>query len=243
MDFNQKDFNYDRWSDVTPLRTEDELRQHVFQYIAKVYGWMFLALMVTAISGYYVASSEAMINFIVGNKIGFWVVLIGQLFLVGYLSARINKISVQTATALFFIYSALNGLVFGILFLVYTPASLLTVFGITAGTFGVMSAVGYYTKQDLTKFGQIMFFGLIGIIIASIVNFFMQNEMMYWIISYVGVAVFVGLIAYDTQKIKAYALMESEEMRRKGAILGALALYLDFINLFIYLLRLFGSRR
>ncbi|HMZ23524.1 MAG TPA: Bax inhibitor-1/YccA family protein, partial [Saprospiraceae bacterium] len=103
--------------------------------------------------------------------------------------------------------------------------------------------VGYYTKQDLTKFGQIMFFGLIGIIIASIVNFFMQNEMMYWIISYVGVAVFVGLIAYDTQKIKAYALMESEEMRRKGAILGALALYLDFINLFIYLLRLFGSRR
>ena len=243
MDFNQKDFNYDRWSDVTPLRTEDELRQHVSQYIAKVYGWMFLALMVTAISGYYVASSEAMINFIVGNKIGFWVVLIGQLFLVGYLSARINKISVQTATALFFIYSALNGLVFGILFLVYTPASLLSVFGITAGTFGVMSAVGYYTKQDLTKFGHIMFFGLIGIIIASIVNFFMQNEMMYWIISYVGVAVFVGLIAYDTQNIKAYALMESEEMRRKGAILGALALYLDFINLFIYLLRLFGSRR
>jgi len=243
MDTNQNEFNYGKWSDVSQLRTEDEIKQHVSQYIAKVYGWMFLALMVTAISGYYVASSEAMINFIVGNKIGFWVVLIGQLFLVGYMSARINKISVQTATALFFIYSALNGLIFGILFLVYTPASLLTVFSITAGTFGVMSAVGYYTKQDLTKFGQIMFFGLIGLIIASIVNFFMQNEMMYWILSYVGVAVFVGLIAYDTQKIKAYALMESEEMRKKGAILGALALYLDFINLFIYLLRLFGSRK
>ncbi len=243
MDTNQNEFNYGKWSDVSQLRTEDEIKQHVSQYIAKVYGWMFLALMVTAISGYYVASSEAMINFIVGNKIGFWVVLIGQLFLVGYMSARINKISAQTATALFFIYSALNGLIFGILFLVYTPASLLTVFGITAGTFGVMSAVGYYTKQDLTKFGQIMFFGLIGLIIASIVNFFMQNEMMYWILSYVGVAVFVGLIAYDTQKIKAYALMESEEMRKKGAILGALALYLDFINLFIYLLRLFGSRK
>lgn len=243
MDTNQNEFNYGKWSDVSQLRTEDEIKQHVSQYIAKVYGWMFLALMVTAISGYYVASSEAMINFIVGNKIGYWVVLIGQLFLVGYMSARINKISVQTATALFFIYSALNGLIFGILFLVYTPASLLTVFGITAGTFGVMSAVGYYTKQDLTKFGQIMFFGLIGLIIASIVNFFMQNEMMYWILSYVGVAVFVGLIAYDTQKIKAYALMESEEMRKKGAILGALALYLDFINLFIYLLRLFGSRK
>lgn len=243
MDTNQNEFNYGKWSDVSQLRTEDEIKQHVSQYIAKVYGWMFLALMVTAISGYYVASSEAMINFIVGNKIGYWVVLIGQLFLVGYMSARINKISVQTATALFFIYSALNGLIFGILFLVYTPASLLTVFSITAGTFGVMSAVGYYTKQDLTKFGQIMFFGLIGLIIASIVNFFMQNEMMYWILSYVGVAVFVGLIAYDTQKIKAYALMESEEMRKKGAILGALALYLDFINLFIYLLRLFGSRK
>lgn len=243
MDTNQNEFNYGKWSDVSQLRTEDEIKQHVSQYIAKVYGWMFLALMVTAVSGYYVASSEAMINFIVGNKIGFWVVLIGQLFLVGYMSARINKISVQTATALFFIYSALNGLIFGILFLVYTPASLLTVFGITAGTFGVMSAVGYYTKQDLTKFGQIMFFGLIGLILASIVNFFMKSEMMYWILSYVGVAVFVGLIAYDTQKIKAYALMESEEMRKKGAILGALALYLDFINLFIYLLRLFGSRR
>lgn len=237
MDTNQNEFNYGKWSDVSQLRTEDEIKQHVSQYIAKVYGWMFLALMVTAISGYYVASSEAMINFIVGNKIGYWVVLIGQLFLVGYMSARINKISVQTATALFFIYSALNGLIFGILFLVYTPASLLTVFSITAGTFGVMSAVGYYTKQDLTKFGQIMFFGLIGLIIASIVNFFMQNEMMYWILSYVGVAVFVGLIAYDTQKIKAYALMESEEMRKKGAILGALALYLDFINLFIYLFK------
>ena len=117
------------------------------------------------------------------------------------------------------------------------------VFGITAGTFGIMSAVGYYTKQDLTKFGQIMLFGLIGIIIASIVNFFMKSEMLYWIISYIGVAVFVGLIAYDTQKIKGYALLETEEQRKKGAILGALALYLDFINLFIYLLRLFGSRK
>ena len=158
-----------------------------------------------------------------------------QLFLVGFLTIRLDKMSVNMATTIFFLYAALNGLTFAVLLLMYTPASLMGVFGITAGTFGVMSAVGYYTKQDLTNFGQIMLFGLIGIIIASIVNFFMQSEMLYWIISYVGVAVFVGLIAYDTQKIKGYALLETEEARKKGAILGALALYLDFINLFIYL--------
>ncbi|MCO6460926.1 MAG: Bax inhibitor-1/YccA family protein [Saprospiraceae bacterium] len=228
---------------MTDTRTSDQLKQYISQYITKVYGWMFLALTLTAVSGYYVSSSEVLLNFIVGNRIGFWVVLIGQLFLVGYLSARIHRMSVQTATILFFVYALLNGLVFGILFLVYTPASLLTVFGITAGTFGVMSAVGYFTKQDLTGFGQLMFFGLIGLIIASVVNYFVQSETLYWILSYVGVAVFVGLIAYDTQKIKAYALLNNEEDRKKGAILGALALYLDFINLFIYLLRLFGSRK
>jgi len=243
MDNNQNQYPYDQWTDMTDTRTSDQLKQYISQYITKVYGWMFLALTLTAVSGYYVSSSEVLLNFIVGNRIGFWVVLIGQLFLVGYLSARIHRMSVQTATILFFVYALLNGLVFGILFLVYTPASLLTVFGITAGTFGVMSAVGYFTKQDLTGFGQLMFFGLIGLIIASVVNYFVQSETLYWILSYVGVAVFVGLIAYDTQKIKAYALLNNEEDRKKGAILGALALYLDFINLFIYLLRLFGSRK
>lgn len=243
MESNQRDNNYDQWTDVLPLHTEEEIRLHVSRYITKVYGWMFLALSVTALVAGYVATSEAILSFIFSNKIGFWVLIIGQLFLVGYLTMRLEKMSVRTATAIFFIYAALNGLTFAVLLLTYTPASLMGVFGITALTFGVMSAVGYYTKQDLTSFGQIMLFGLIGIIIASVVNLFMQNEMLYWIISYVGVAVFVGLIAYDTQKIKGYALLATEEQRKKGAILGALALYLDFINLFIYLLRLFGDRK
>ena len=243
MDFNQNDSPYSQISNRMVFANEDELKLHISRYISKVYGWMFLALAVTAIAGYYVASSQVLLSLIMGSRIGFWVVLIGQLFLVGHMSARINRISVQTATILFFLYALSNGLVFGMLFLMYTPASLLTVFGITAGTFGIMSAVGYFTKQDLTGFGQLMFFGLIGLIVASVVNYFVQSETLYWILSYVGVAVFVGLIAYDTQKIKHYALLDSEDQRNKGAILGALALYLDFINLFIYLLRLFGSRR
>ena len=204
---------------------------------------MFLALSVTAVVAGYVSQSEAILSMLLSSRFLFFGLLIGQLFLVGFLTMRLQKMNVNMATTIFFLYAALNGLTFAVLLLMYTPASLMGVFGITAGTFGIMSAVGYYTKQDLTGFGQIMLFGLIGVIVASVVNFFMQSEMLYWIISYVGVAVFVGLIAYDTQKIKGYALLETEEQRKKGAILGALALYLDFINLFIYLLRLFGSRK
>ncbi|WP_287405684.1 Bax inhibitor-1/YccA family protein [Candidatus Brachybacter algidus] len=211
--------------------------------MSKVYGWMFLALSVTAVVAGYVSQSEAILSMLLSSRFLFFGLLIGQLFLVGFLTMRLEKMSVNMATTIFFLYAALNGLTFAVLLLMYTPASLMGVFGITAGTFGIMSAVGYFTKQDLTGFGQIMLFGLIGVIVASVVNFFMQSEMLYWIISYVGVAVFVGLIAYDTQKIKGYALLETEEQRKKGAILGALALYLDFINLFIYLLRLFGSRK
>jgi len=202
-----------------------------------------LALSVTAVVAGYVSQSEAILSMLLSSRFLFFGLLIGQLFLVGFLTMRLQKMNVNMATTIFFLYAALNGLTFAVLLLMYTPASLMGVFGITAGTFGIMSAVGYYTKQDLTGFGQIMLFGLIGVIVASVVNFFMQSEMLYWIISYVGVAVFVGLIAYDTQKIKGYALLETEEQRKKGAILGALALYLDFINLFIYLLRLFGSRK
>jgi len=150
--------------------------------------------------------------------------------------------SAAAATLIFLGYAALNGITFSVLLLAYTPGSLMGVFAITAGTFGIMSAVGYFTKQDLTSFGRIMVMGLVGVILASIVNFFMHSTTLYWLISYVAVAVFVGLIAYDTQKIKSYALLESAEDRKKGAIMGALALYLDFVNLFIYLLRLFGRR-
>jgi FtsH-binding integral membrane protein len=243
MEINQRNNNFEQWTEAVPFYGEEEKKAYVARYISKVYGWMFLALSVTAVVAGYVSQSEAILSILMSSRFLFFGLMIGQLFLVGFLTMRLEKMSVNMATTIFFLYAALNGLTFAVLILMYTPASLMGVFGITAGTFGIMSAVGYFTKQDLTGFGQIMLFGLIGVIVASMVNFFMQSEMLYWIISYVGVAVFVGLIAYDTQKIKGYALLETEEQRKKGAILGALALYLDFINLFIYLLRLFGSRK
>jgi len=212
-------------------------------FMSKVYGWMFLGLMITAAVAFFTAQSQAALDLIVGNRLVFFGLIIGQLFMVGYLAVRISKMSAATATLIFLGYSALNGLTFAVILLAFTTGSLVSVFAITAGTFGIMSAVGYFTKQDLTSFGRIMMMGLVGIILASVVNFFMKSEMLYWIISYVGVAVFVGLIAYDTQKIKAYALLENEEDRKKGAVMGALALYLDFVNLFIFLLNLFGGRR
>lgn len=216
---------------------------YIAQYMAKVYGWMFLGLSITAVVAFLTATSEAAVTLLYGNRMVFLGLFILQIFLVGALVVRIQKMSAAAATAIFIGYSVLTGITFSALILAYTAGSLVAVFGITAGTFGIMSAVGYFTKQDLTSFGRLMFMGLIGIILASIVNFFLHSTTLYWIISYVGVAVFVGLIAYDTQKIKAYALLESEEDRKKGAIMGALALYLDFINLFIFLLRLFGNRR
>ncbi|PSK89470.1 Bax inhibitor-1/YccA family protein [Taibaiella chishuiensis] len=213
---------------------------YIAQYMAKVYGWMFLGLLITGAVGILIASTPQLLVSIYNFRMLFF---IGQLVMVGFLALRVHKMSSMTATAVFLGYAALNGLTFALLFAMFKMSSLIFVFGITAGTFAIMAAVGYFTKQDLTSFGKLMFMGLVGVIIASVVNIFAHSTTLYWIISYVGVAVFVGLIAYDTQKIKAYALLESEEDRKKGAILGALALYLDFINLFIYLLRLFGSRR
>jgi FtsH-binding integral membrane protein len=204
---------------------------------------MFLGLGITAVVAFLVASSPLAQSVLFGNRLVFFGLFIAQIFLVGFLSIRIQKMSSTTATAIFLGYATLMGLTFSAFILAYSAASLVTVFAITAGTFGVMSAVGYFTKQDLTSFGKIMIMGLVGVVIASIVNIFLSSPTLYWIISYVGVAVFVGLIAYDTQKIKAYALLDSEEDRKKGAILGALSLYLDFINLFIMLLRLFGGSR
>jgi FtsH-binding integral membrane protein len=216
---------------------------YVASYMTKVYGWMFAGLSITAIVSFLIASTPAAYMFFLGNKLVFFVLLLAQIFLVGFLAVRIQKMSAATATGVFIGYAALMGITFSALLLSYSTGSLVAVFGITAGTFGIMTAVGYFTKQDLTSFGKIMIMGLIGIVLASIVNFFLGSTTLYWIISYVGVAVFVGLIAYDTQKIKAYALLDNEEDRKKGAIMGALALYLDFVNLFIFLLRLFGGRR
>ena len=214
-------------------------------YLTKVYNWMAIALLLTGAVAYFTAQSEMMIQAIFGNRILFFGLIIGELALVGYISARINMLSSYNATLLFLAYTVLNGLTMAVIFMAYTSSSISTTFIITAGTFGAMSLYGYYTKSDLTKLGSLAFMALIGIIIASVVNMFMNSEMMSWIISYLGVAIFIGLTAYDTQKLKGIAIngFENEESMEKSAILGALTLYLDFINLFLFLLRILGDRK
>lgn len=236
MDFH-KNMDY---KDTQTIQLED--KQLLSSYFSKVYMWMFVGLILTAGVSFYVANIPNIESILFQNRLFFFGLLFGQLFMVGALSLRIHKLSALSATLLFLGYALLNGVTFSIFLLVYSAQSLATVFAITAGTFAVMSIIGFTTKQDLTSFGRILLMGLIGIIIASLVNFFMKSEAMYWIISYVGVAVFVGLIAYDTQKLKAFAYVDNEEDKKKGAIIGALTLYLDFVLLFQYLLRLFGNR-
>ncbi len=211
----------------------------------KVYAWMCLALALTGFVALRTVSSEAMINLIFGTPGVLFGLIIVELAIVFGMVSIINRISSNMAIGLFMLYSALNGLTLSALLLVYTQASVASTFFITAGTFGVMSAYGFFTKRDLTSWGNLLFMALIGLIIASIVNVIWFSSTMYWIITYAGVLIFVGLTAYDTQKLKRLSLevdIESEE-GRKGAIMGALALYLDFINLFIFLLRIFGQRR
>ena len=215
------------------------------RFISKVYGWMATALAITGLTAWWAASSIDVMQFFIANRGVLFVMFIGQLLLVGSLAGWINKMSSQTATIIFVIYSILTGFVFSTLFLVYTAGSLASTFLITGGMFAVMSIYGWTTGKDLTKFGSLLFMLLIGFIIASIVNIFLGSTMLYWIATYVGIFIFTGLIAYDTQKLKNMAsqVQEGTEEHQKGAILGALSLYLDFINLFLMLLRIFGSRR
>lgn len=214
-------------------------------FVTKVYNWMALALFITGLVSYYTASSPALFNTIVSSKILFFGLIIGELALVVYLSRAIRTMSQTAAISAFLLYSVLNGLTMSVIFMAYTMTSIATTFYITAGTFTAMSIYGYTTKKDLTSIGNMAFMALIGIIIASVVNMFLQNDMMYWIISYLGVAIFVGLTAYDTQKIKEIGNQGfvNEQSMEKSAILGALTLYLDFINLFLFLLRIFGDRK
>lgn len=225
--------------------TAEQVKSIQATFINKVYGWMALALAITGFVALRVASTETLVNTIASNQVLFFGIIIAELGLVIWLSSAIESMNATRAITLFLLYSALNGLTFSILFLIYTQASIASTFFVTAGTFGVMSAYGYFTKTDLSSWGNILFMGLIGIIIASIVNIFWHSEMLYWAVTYIGVLVFVGLTAYDTQKIKRMSLemdVESEE-GSKGAIMGALALYLDFINMFLFMLRIFGDRK
>ena len=230
---------------VALSKTQAQLQVNTF--IRSVYNWMAMGLALTGFVAYYVANTPSIQQVIFGNRIIFYGLIIGELALVFFLSARVQKIQASTATALFVLYAALNGATLSVIFLIYTAASITSTFFICSATFVAFSVYGMTTKRDLTSVGGFMTMGLIGIIIASVVNMFIRSSAMSMVISYVGVLVFVGLTAYDTQKLKTMALTQPANIGagvvRKGAIMGALTLYLDFINLFLMMLRILGDRR
>lgn len=237
--------DYEEFTNVVPRERELEMSAAFPVLMRKVYVWMTLALVITGFTAYYVAHSESLMLALVTNQILFWGLAIAELALVIGLSAAINRLSLTTATLMFVLYSVINGATMSFIFLVYTQSSIVNVFFITAGTFAAMALFGYFTKADLSSLGKILIMALIGIIIATIVNIFTKSEGLTVILNYLGVLVFVGLTAYDSQKIKQMLMMapDAGEGAQKIALLGALSLYLDFINLFLYLLRIFGSRR
>ena len=215
------------------------------RFMVRVYNWMTAGLGITGFMAFYISNSPAMMNIIFGNPIMPIALIITQIGLVFWLATRVMQMSASKATGVFMLYAGLTGITFSAIFMAYTTASIFSTFLVTAGTFGAMSLYGYTTKKDLTSWGSFLFMGLIGIIIASLVNMFMQSSMMHMIITYAGVLIFVGLTAYDTQKIKEMNILGNEgtEEDTKEAIRGALTLYLDFINLFLFLLRFMGDRR
>ena len=219
----------------------------VNDYVRSVYNWMCIGLALTGFVAFYVSTNETILRLVFSNSLIFFGLIIAQLALVFAVAGMVTRMSAGTATALFVVYSTLNGVLFSFIFQAYTSASIFSTFFICAGTFLACSIYGWITKRDLTSLGGFLFMGLIGIIIASVVNWFVRSSAMSMVVSYIGVFVFVGLTAYDTQKIKNMALAQPAGLDgaviRKGAILGALSLYLDFINLFLMLLRIFGQSR
>jgi uncharacterized protein len=214
-------------------------------FVQQVYGWMAAALAVTGFVALAVSRSATLQQLIFGSSFVFFGLIIGELLLVMWLVTRIGRMSAQTATTVFVGYSILNGLTMSAIFLVYAQATIATAFFVTAGLFGVMTLYGFFTRTDLTRMGNILGMALVGFIIASLVNLFLRSEGLYWLITYAGVVIFTGLIGYDSQRIKEMALagVGDGEEGRKYAIMGALRLYLDFVNLFLLLLRIFGRRR
>ncbi len=211
-----------------------------------VYAWMAIALFITGATAWIVAGSPLLLGLIFASKFGTWGLLIATIALVWHLSASVTRLSLKTATAMFLIYSVLNGLTMSAIFIMYTFSSISTVFLTTAGTFAIMSVYGYTTKTDLSRMGSLCLMALFGVIIATVVNLFLENTMLQLILSYVGILIFVGLTAYDTARIREIAMTHDTSATDDGqkiAIMGALTLYLDFINLFLYMLRIFGDRK
>lgn len=219
----------------------DVMRQQTV--MTRVYAWMTAGLLLTGAIAMFVASTPLGL-LLVRNPLIYLGLFIGELILVFVLSARISKMAASTATGMFLAYAGLNGLTLSVIFMAYTAGSIASTFFVTGATFGVMSLYGYTTKQDLTKIGNLLVMALIGFLIASVVNIFLQSSAVYWITTFAGILIFVGLTAWDTQKIKRLSMTTGDEGHiQRIAILGALMLYLDFINLFLLLLRLLGNRR
>ena len=236
---NQQYSQYDQYNQP-PQYVSGSLVSNVMK---RVYLTMTLGLLITAFTSLFCASSYSVISFFVQNSWAMWVLVIAELGIVFGVSAGINRLSTGTAMALFILFAVINGLMLFPIFKVYTGESIAKTFFITAGTFGAMTIYGYCTNRDLSRWGSILFMALIGLIIASLVNIFVGSDTMGWIISVVGVLIFVGLTAWDTQQIKTMALTAPGAAAGRLAILGALTLYLDFINMFLYLLRFFGDSR
>lgn len=211
-----------------------------------VYAWMAIALLITGFTAYNVAQSPVLMSLLLGSRLSMWMLLIATVALVWHLSSSVSRMSLRAATTVFIVYSILNGLTMASVFIVYTMTSIASVFFVTAGTFAVMSVYGTLTKTDLSRMGNLCLMGLFGLILATVVNFFFDNSMLELLISYAGILIFTGLTAYDTQQIRRIAETHdtgATDAGQKIAIIGALSLYLDFINLFLYLLRIAGDRK
>jgi len=237
--------NEDQYNTLTDIKVRDE--SSVQAFMTGVFSWMFIALAITAATAYYVASTPSIMQLMItetGLSIFGWVVMLAPIGFVLLMSFQFQKLSALSLSMVFLVYSVLVGLSLSFIFMVYTMGSIATTFGVTSLTFGIMAIAGYTTKTDLTKFGSILMMALVGIIVASLVNFFLKSESMQYLISFIGVLVFTGLTAYDVQKLKKIGteMTAGQESTRKYAIMGALSLYLDFINLFLFLLRFLGRR-
>ncbi|NLN64055.1 MAG: Bax inhibitor-1/YccA family protein [Clostridiaceae bacterium] len=232
-------------NEYSSYQSDVEVQQGLNAYISKVFMWMFIGLAVTAFVAFTISNSYSIMVFLINNTLLFFGLLIGELILVSVLSRRIMKMQFQVAFGMFLLYAVLNGVTFSIIMIAYAAETIWSTFLITSVTFGIMALYGRFTRTDLTQFRSILFMGLIGVAILSLVNIFLKSSPLGWIISIVGLFVFLGLTAYDTQKLKDYYYSTDGqiELRKNLGVLGALALYLDFINLFLMLLRLFGRRK
>ena len=231
------------WNQQPATLTADVRDARISAFLGRVYGWMFLGLLVTTGTAFVVASSPLLIETLILNRGLFWMLMFAQIGMVWFLAARVQKLSAVTAGLLFMIYSAMVGVTTSVVLLIYTGTSLVSTFIVTAGMFGALALFGTVTKKSLAGVGQFMFMGLIGLIIALIANIFLESDVIAFVISVVGVIVFTGLTAWDAQRMKEMAVALPDGRTSSFAIVGALKLYLDFINLFLFLLRLLGGRR